>query len=354
MQEKRPDQKDMSIELARGMAIGFVVVEHTLSALLAPPGPGQMQWSLGLLIWAFVKVNVPVFLILSAALAFKKDLDPADLLIKKVKRVGPPLVFWGILYSIAFKPDNLNPYPILLDVLNGSAMYHLYFMYWFIGFFFFFPFVNYLFYQSTRSFYWYSAIAMIGCSLVPTINAIYGTKIYFFNATGIASFGFIVFYAFVPKLVELASVRFVFFRSSTSCFLAYVASCLLTYFATVFFFKQDGTVSTAFLNGGSFFILVSSLLFYSFMRNVSVDAFPEKARKAISLVGANAFGIYLVHPFILEPMLTHVYYPKISGMLGQNSLAKVAYLLIAATLISLLSLAVSIALRRTRVLARVV
>ena len=53
-------------------------------------------------------------------------------------------------------------------------------------------------------------------------------------------------------------------------------------------------------------------------------------------------------------MLTHVYYPKISGMLGQNSLAKVAYLLIAATLISLLSLAVSIALRRTRVLARVV
>lgn len=331
---------NINIEIIRFIAIVLVIAEHVLSEL-AMNYDGTIKWVPGVLIWTLIKINVPLFLIISAYLSFKEGLSAKEIFIKKTKRVAIPIIFWSIFYNLFYTSDH-TIHAMTMNILNGNAMYHLYFMYMFIGFFFFFPLVNNLYFSSRKSFLFYFLILVVSCSLIPTLNKAFGLNLTFFTITGLSSFGLLVFYAFVPKVSECVKnilLKRISNKTIFSCSITlYFISCLITFFCALYVkTKTNGDIYTI-INGGSFFIFLSSILFYQAIMSVDASKLNEKLKCVILFSGKHAFGIYLIHPAILYFILKYFYYPKLSATSQNSSIVSITYLLSTVLVVLLLSL----------------
>ncbi len=346
---------NLNIEIIRFIAIILVISEHVLSEL-AMNYDGTIKWLPGVLIWSFIKINVPLFLIISASLSFKDGLTAKEVFIKKTKRVAVPIIFWSIFYTL-FYSENRTLGAIIINIINGSAMYHLYFMYMFIGFFFFFPLINNLYFRSKNSFFFYFFTLVASCSLIPTINKVFSLNLSLFNITGLSSFGLLVFYAFVPKISECVKNKLAKHISNKSIFVyslsLYFISCVITFLFAVYVKKTNGDIYSV-INGGSFFVFLSSILFYQAIMCVDASKINDKLIAAIVFTGRHAFGIYLIHPAILYFILKYVYYPKLSATSHDSSVVSVTYFLLSLSTVFLSSLLASFLIEKIKYLKKTI
>ncbi|MER2656754.1 acyltransferase [Escherichia coli] len=346
-------KRNINIELVRCVAIIFVVMEHVLSELIMYP-TGEPKWYFGIFIWTMIKVNVPLFLIVTAFLSFKESLIPHEFFIKKLKRVIIPIIFWGTFYSLTFTSSDARFLSVVLNIINGTGMYHLYFMYWFIGFSFFFPFINYLFFKSEKSFYFYFFVLIVACSLLPVINVAFNTGINAFGAAGIAYFGFLVFYSFVPKLSDKIKSYICKERRCILFFLLYIASCVFTFLAAVFLHNEKQVQLASVISGGSFFVFISSVMFYCFIMNINLSKIPGTLKKIIVFWGGNSFGVYLVHPFVLSIILNKIHQSKFSYVFIDDGVYRAAYFVATVFVVYAVSLLISVTLSKIKYLNKVV
>lgn len=323
------ESRNLNLDLAKIVAILFVITEHVLTEVTIT-FTNDVKWNLGLFIWSFIKINVPVFLIVTAHLSFSSKVNVDTFFIKKIKRIYIPVIFWSLFYYVfyGYSFDSLTVSGAIYSVLDGSSMYHLYFMYWFIGFCFFIPFIYILYERSNKGFILYFVLSVFATSLIPTINSLFSLNIKFFEVTGISKFGFLIMYAFVPLVSDIISnknknniLSYSYFWGS-----AYVISASTSFLLIIYFYYCEGVKIQSILNGGSIFVFISSFSFYNMVIRMKINNVGLLS-KLLKILSPVSFGVYLIHPAILYPILLYIYRPFVSLYTDGDNTLSVSYLI---------------------------
>ncbi len=142
-------------DLMRIYACAGVVTLHTAAWVLFFQGRSSAEtWSLNNFLSAACRWSVPVFIMLSGAIFLDRARpEPTrDFLSKRLSRVGIPLLFWSTIYFIYIHSAKQIPFSFAYDLrllLKGVPYYHLYFLFVMIGLYLVTPALKKLFSDAT-------------------------------------------------------------------------------------------------------------------------------------------------------------------------------------------------------------
>src|SRR5438309_1203479 len=96
---KKISSYNIAADIVRVLSVVCVVIIHTANAIYARPDYfGGLSWWIALLLGAFSRIAIPLFVMLSGYLLLQKDETLEKSLIRATKRILIPLVFWTLFY----------------------------------------------------------------------------------------------------------------------------------------------------------------------------------------------------------------------------------------------------------------
>jgi surface polysaccharide O-acyltransferase-like enzyme len=142
------------IEVARVAAILGVITIHVLTRLVSNRALPESWWFANIMESA-TRWSVPIFVMLSGALALHSDLadDPPSFYRRRLSRIVPPLIAWSAIYLLYGHVASNSPKTwadALWFVLAGRPYFHLYFLYLITGLYLVAPFLRPLVAQPSR------------------------------------------------------------------------------------------------------------------------------------------------------------------------------------------------------------
>lgn len=305
-----------------------------------------------------IRAAVPIFIMLSGYLLLdtSRTYSLIEFIKKRVLRIGIPLVFWPILYYVWKLFSTTTEFTLvrfLNDFVSLSMYYHLYFLYVIAGLYLITPLLRSYLHSATRDVQTYILVLTGVFSLLLTLSK-------YFLSVG-PNMGNI-FLIFIPYVFYYLAGDYL--RNSTVTRkqwkllgLFYGIVTLITAVLTLWHMQYvhwDSQMSLSKANYNRYFydyfsitIIPLSLTAFILLKNVA-DVFPVVAnshvKKIVLLLSKTAFGIYLIHPFLLDA--GNKYF-----LLQLNTLAPLWIIIIFKTCIIFLTAYVLVSLgRRTPIL----
>jgi surface polysaccharide O-acyltransferase-like enzyme len=141
------------IDNARILAIFAVVLLHVSAQALTENAVGSTNWWVGAFFNSATRWGVPVFVLLSGALLLGRSSQEGarDFYRKRASRVLVPLLFWSLAFVlwVALKTTLKGGVPDWASLgrrlLSGQPYYHLWFLYMILGLYLLTPFLRLLF-----------------------------------------------------------------------------------------------------------------------------------------------------------------------------------------------------------------
>ncbi len=176
-----PRTRTRWMDASRVLAIGAVVLIHVLAPTVEGRGMriGEAGWWLANLLNSASRWSVPVFLMISGALA----LDPArvsrprSFYRKRWQRIGIPLVFWTAVYllfrRLVLNPG-LTPGQAASDIARGAPFLQLYFLYVLAGLVLITPFLKVFTRHATWRMQLGFGVVLLGLGLVDQVTSYLG------------------------------------------------------------------------------------------------------------------------------------------------------------------------------------
>lgn len=296
------------INLVKAIAIIGVVAIHSYSGVihdyeLAP----NSKWWTANIVNAITRWVVPVFVMISGSLLLKeRETESTGLFLKKrFTRVGLPLLFWSVVYFFWSQIEG-NAYTIndflKKTLVYGQPYFHLYFIFLIAGLYLITPLIRVFWHNATEADKRYSLILSLSLgSLVMFFETWYQNHWYFGSLLSISYF--------VPYIgYFLAGEYLTHVRLNKKLFLAALLTLIFTFFITAMGYHYlnilyDNARLTWFHNFLSPNVMASSFLIFLIFVNYThwVPDWLLKNR-IVGLVGECSFGIYLIHPIILNSL----------------------------------------------------
>ena len=118
----------------RTLAVTAVIFVHVQAVISKTVGKEEVAWWIAQSISAATRWCVPVFLMLSGALLLDTNRNESAkyFYLKRLDRIAIPLVFWSIFYFIwrsQVLGEQITPRIVLSGLLQGSPMFHLWFIF---------------------------------------------------------------------------------------------------------------------------------------------------------------------------------------------------------------------------------
>lgn len=153
------------LDVARVAAIVAVVVLHVSAILVVETPMGSTTWWIGNFYDSLVRWCVPVFVMISGALLLdvRKTEDIWQFYRKRAARLLLPLFFWStfyILWNHRSAWAQIRSADLLQSVVRGGAHYHLWFLYMLFGLYLFVPFLRVLVLHTLRRDLWFLVVVM--------------------------------------------------------------------------------------------------------------------------------------------------------------------------------------------------
>lgn len=297
--------KITSIEILRIIAIIFVISIHISAPVFRMYKEIPNQWMIANIINAISRPAVPIFLMISGGLLLnpQKNESIKNFLQKRFLKILIPTIFWTIFFFFFSKPIAFNAIDlkvletILKTIIQGDVHYHLQFMYYLIGLYLLTPILRvYLRNADKSNIYYFLALWLIANPLVGILNYFFGLKIgiqlYFFTGmVGYYILGYLLFQTEIsPKLKKTMIIAGI-----VGMLITIVGTYLLTYpklIADTFFY--------GYLNLN---VIFNSIAIVIIVTNLSWDKFKLKNEvwnNLILKISKTTFGVYLVHPLVIE------------------------------------------------------
>jgi surface polysaccharide O-acyltransferase-like enzyme len=136
--------RDLGLDAMRAAAcIGVIVLHVAAIVVVNKDHVAHSAWVIGKAFDAPMRWCVPVFVMVTGALLLPGDgMSAGAFYRKRLPRVFLPLVFWTVAYwalRLVFMPNNIVFPDALWEVLDGSAFYHLWYLYMLVGLLFWIP-----------------------------------------------------------------------------------------------------------------------------------------------------------------------------------------------------------------------
>lgn len=291
------------VDNLRVLATISVIVLHVSADILYQYGAiPNSNWWVGNMFDGLVRYSVPVFVMLTGALLFRKDYKIGDFLKNKFLRIVIPFLFWSLVYILY----NLNTMALnniqmsfaekikwaLMQLKTGSS-YHFWYIYIIIGLYLFIPILGKWVRNATEKDIIYFLIVWI---FVLFLKQPY---IAILDITPIIDFSY--FSGYIGYLVLGYYLSIKKFSNNTISNLISLALMALgigiTIFGTYYLTSLDGKFSEVFYGYLSPNILIFSIgIFMLFKNHNKVNS---KIAPGIRFVSKYSYGIYLSHVLVL-------------------------------------------------------
>lgn len=289
----------------RVLATVSVIILHVSADVLYLYGSiSKLYWWAGNLYDSLVRFSVPMFLMLTGALMFRKNYELKDFLKRKFMRIIIPFLFWSLIYLIynlkteIYKEGQMTLYSILKWVfiqLKTGSSYHLWYIYMIIGIYLFIPIIGKWIRNSTEKeilyflFIWLF-VTLLNQPYVVVLNIKPNIDFtYFSGYIGYLVLGFYLsIKQFNSNIINKASIGLIIFGAS------------ITVLGTYFFTVADGKFSEVFFGYLSPNILIFSIGIFLLFKNYNYSN--TKTASFTRFVSKYSYGIYLVHVLVLTEL----------------------------------------------------
>ncbi len=287
----------MYLDYLRSFAIIAVVLLHCISDYIVSNDLyGTRSWYINIIINAVVRTGVPIFFMISGYLILSSSLTKNFSLFykKRLMRILVPLMIWNLLYYIYdCMIGNLSPSLLSFCgfIVNIGTKYHLWYLYTILGLYLFAPFLKIIVDNCNgRQLLFLLGIMMLCTSVIPFINFLFSVNIYLFDPLFNGYIGcFLLGYILGKTSFSSKNIWIINIFAGIS----FVLSVLLNHI-----YSSKNGINLVMNSGYNIchFIIASALFINAKHLIGNTSPFNRKA----SFVSEMSFGIYLVHPLILD------------------------------------------------------
>lgn len=312
-------KRAVHFDLVRFIATFAVVQLHIATPWLwRESDTHSFMWIVCLLFDTIGRAGVPIFLMISGALLLSHNEPYGNFFKKRLSRVFIPLLFWSLVYEVHMiilnyyhtytvnaGPHNLWQYlgspddwwSVVKNPFAGPVYDHLWFLYMIIGMYLVTPLLRRIVPVLTRVDQWYLLGLWLFADVLLPLAYNYWDFSLGFNIPIVTPYlGFylmgyyLMHHQFTPKQIRNTWIVFI---------ASYFVNVIITWYDSdvhgqmqVFWLSHHRP--GLFVMAGSAFILLEHYAMHAFQK------FSEKKFKMLAYMGGTTFGIYLLHPLIIE------------------------------------------------------
>ena len=301
--EETLDRRLFSVDLIRAYAIFMVVMVHAAApVMLSFSSISQSSWWVANILFSFAHQGVPLFIMISGLLLLdpNKNETLARFFRKRVVKVVWPLLFWSAFYyfwRVLYKGESLTASKAFLIVIQGQIYYHLWFIYLILGLYIATPVLRFYIKSAPKiNILYFVVVWAIFISLLPVLRHFTGISIGIDNVL----FHSLIGYFLIGPLMNQLSFQN---RYTWIIILGIISVTLLTAVGThLFTLRFDGQYQGQLLRLHMPNIIALSVgTFLMLMKWQHSDIFKSELIAAfVQRISLASFGIYLLHPAILD------------------------------------------------------
>ena len=296
-------------DMVRACAVFGVILIHVAADVVTLWGKVPASWW-----WAanfydsLVRGAVPVYIMLSGALLLPKAESFGDFFRKRFARIMIPFVVWTLVYlfwkKCFYRPD-LGLAEAIRWVLSGSVHFHLWFLYLIVGLYLVTPLFRILVaHASRREMLYFLGLCFVISSLVPFAEKLCGMFLHVDLKFGLPvepAQGFIGYFV-LGYFIRCDVTE----KSIPMAWTFWVVSLLVCMFGTYFLSRHFHGFTALLYENMSPNVVFFTAAFFMIMKNAG--PFFERHmspgfRASIVGLSSASFGIYLIHPMILDAMI---------------------------------------------------
>ena len=302
MLDRRTD-RIVYFDYLRIFAIFAVIINHcTISDKL---DVRSFEWSVSNTYFSVVQWGVPVFVMISGALFLGREQTLQKIFRKNILRIATAFAFWSALYAcwryfVTHEKNSIRE--MVLSMIKGH--YHMWFLFIIIGLYLIVPLLNKIVEDSKLAVY-FVILAFLFTFLFPQMIELIGLK-----HTGpseilnefISKFRleFVLGYSGYFVLGYLLSRMRINKVAEIVIYLIGICGFVITIVVSAWFARSDISTGIIFDELTVNVLLCSVAVFVFAKQHLNKPFKNEKAAGILSFLSKCTFGVYLVHPLVID------------------------------------------------------
>lgn len=291
-------------DVLRITAIFFVVAVHLSAQHWSDVDVSSRAWFAFNLYCTAGKWSVPVFVMISGALFLGRDLDIQSILKKYLLRIAIAFAFWSAAYALFVRAlYGITWDEVLFRFFTGH--YHMWFLFMIAGLYLLVPLLRPIV-QNEKLLRYFLLLAFIFTFLLP--QAAFFCSFALPQVSEVIRTVAMYSYCFFPLGFTVyfiggyyLSRRDLSRREEIVLYCVGTASLLFSIAAPVVLSRAQGAPSDAFYNYNSLNVLLTSVPIFVFARqHLNFPKLGEQALGVLGRLSKYSFGVYLVHPMVIE------------------------------------------------------
>ena len=295
-------------DLLRVVAIFVVVAVHLSAMHWADVDVNSRAWFAFNLYCTAGKWSVPIFVMISGALFLGREVSISAILKKNVARITTVFLFWSGCYALVDLIFRHAPLSVVLSQLI-TGHYHLWFLYMIVGLYLLIPLLRPIVQDETLMRY-FLLLAFLFTFLLPQLALF--TSFVSHEASTVIRTVIMYSYCFFPLGFTAYFIGGYYLsrrdfsrREEIILYCIGVAGLLVSVFAPVALSRAQGAPSDIFYTYNSLNVLCTSVPIFVFAKqHLNFPRMGEKAYTFLRKMSKYSFGVYLVHPMVIE-LLQH-------------------------------------------------
>jgi len=301
--DKNERKMNFYVDLIRAYAIVMVIMVHSAALpMLNFSSISQSEWWVSNLLFSFAHQGVPLFIMISGLLLLDpaKNEPTAVFVKKRFRKIIIPLIFWSAFFycwRVFYKAENLTIIESISNAVNGPMYYHLWYLYLILGLYLATPILRVYTKTAPLSItVYFIAVWFLFEGMIPLINGMTGIRpgipnTIFTSVIGYYLMGYLFLQVDIPDKFKwlIAAVA--------------VAATLFTAIGThLLTIRSDNQYKGFFVNISRPNIITLSFCIFFLMYKFKHASLFTKGRAPLYIrrIAVSSFGIYLLHPVILE------------------------------------------------------
>lgn len=258
------------------------------------------NWFVGAILDSLGRAGVPLFVMISGALLLPRKEEWSVFYKKRFSRILLPMFFWSVVFALFWQwqwqlKEEVTIVQLLVNIFSGPAYYHLWYFYMLLGLYIAAPFLQVLVQNLTKKrLEFLLLIWILFRFLLPTIFAQVSVWFNFYIGLGI-QFNFpdlYIGYFILGYYLHLYGIPIKLRNQGLWFFLITVLQAS----ASALVYYKTGSYKDFMVLPSAITVLVQAILFYSWMQNLKSST----TKRWMTLISTASFGIYLIHPLIIE------------------------------------------------------
>ncbi len=303
MPNKKENIRKTYLDFLRLIATYAVVISHICASPWYTLDVHSQTWHIFNVYESITRWGVPIFLMISGTLFLSSD-KPLSVIYKKhILRIVTAFLFWSFIYAALAFIQGGSKKGFITSFIGGH--YHMWYLFMIAGLYMIVPFIKKIIVDKTLTRYFLGMALVFGVILPQLIKVIYLFSSHAGDfAQGVTAkinmffvCGFTIYYigGYVLDSMELSHKTY-----KIICF-AGLFGFIMTIVFNIMTAFYTGNVSDIFNDALAFNVLLESLpVFIICRKKFKIRSIGENTKKALELLSGYSFGVYLIHPLLIE------------------------------------------------------